>query len=235
MLRPALLLALAVAAAGCRRHNDDARPPDGTHARHDRHPHDGVEHDHVESDGELNLTPASKACPGETELVRVKVVDSPTLEATDPLAFLQLADLLEEVGGLGAVRVLHERLAAPQDGLLAVAAALGDVALAQVGDRAAHRRGLHQGDAAEHADRQVVVLELLGEGGELDGDVAVVAVGVVGLLEPVELLLLVADGGGDGGLAVLEDAQLGRAAALHRSIAASRIASAFVLLLGEAV
>lgn len=93
MLRPALLLALAVSTAGCRRHNDDARPPDGTHARHDRHPHDGVEHDHVESDGELNLTPASKACPGETELVRVKVVDSPTLEATDPLAFVREPEL----------------------------------------------------------------------------------------------------------------------------------------------
>lgn len=93
MLRPALLLALAVSAAGCRRHNDDARVPDGSHARHDRHPHDGVEHDHVESDGELNLTPANRECPGEEGSVRVNVVDSPTLLATDPLAFVREAEL----------------------------------------------------------------------------------------------------------------------------------------------
>src|SRR5690606_13466081 len=91
----------------------------------------------------------------------------------------QLADLAQELGRLVAVRVLHQRLAAPQHRLLAVTAALGDEALAQVSDRAAHRRRLHQGDAAEHADGEVVVLELLGEGGEGDRDVAVVAVGVV--------------------------------------------------------
>lgn len=93
MLRPALLLALVLSAPACKRHDEDARPPDGRHARHDPHPHDGVEHNHAESAGELNLTPASEACPGPTELVRVKVMDSERLEATDPLAFVREPEL----------------------------------------------------------------------------------------------------------------------------------------------
>lgn len=106
MLRPALVLVLALSAAGCNRRRDDARPPDGTHARRDAHPHDGVEHDHVESEGELNLTPADRPCPGPAELVRVKVVDSKTLAATDPLAFVREPELrfiatLEVVETLG--------------------------------------------------------------------------------------------------------------------------------------
>ena len=93
MLHPALLVALVLAAAGCRRAGEDARPPDETHARRDAHPHDGLEHDHVESVGELNLTPANKAWPGPEELVRVKVVDSQTLEPVDPLAFVREPEL----------------------------------------------------------------------------------------------------------------------------------------------
>ncbi|MBK7827253.1 hypothetical protein [Nannocystis sp.] len=91
--RHALLLASVLLAPACVRRADEARPPDGSHARRDPHPHDGLEHEHVESDGELNISPAGKPCPGPEGLVRVRVLDTTALEESDPLAFVREPEL----------------------------------------------------------------------------------------------------------------------------------------------
>jgi hypothetical protein len=64
-------------------------PPPGPPHATSQHPHDGVAHDHVDSDEQVNLVAAGRDCPGPAEPVVVRVLDSDSLPEGEPLAFLR--------------------------------------------------------------------------------------------------------------------------------------------------